>query len=489
MFLRSGYVLIVCVLVKSGFCILLEGIFLKRWTFLSLGRHVLRDIRLDVLRQHVLRDIRLDVLRQHVLRDIRLDVLRQHVLRDIRLDVLRQHVLRDIRLDVLRQHVLRDIRDVLQNENCNFRKGPGTRCEKNGACSRISTRKFVWTAFFANKFFVSRSDFREVNPVVQLVQNGDSVGSFRSTGFASIFFAIDIWTSVMFSWSTFGLWWVACRMAFWTWCSSRRPSIQFELAMDLILRLRVWKSRAPTLLRRCHRFHERAVGEERSAKIFHRHRTRNHPKELIPHSASYEARLPDRPVKTSHTTCRHCHDQQSDRTETSIFCLQNDVTVRRTVTTFVCPQTQFHENLHTNFALQNLPIRLDVLRQHVLRDIRLDVLRQHVLRNATLLNSLDNCDTRWGKDLTHFSPTCQTLQKLTSTSDFCFWSSVAAKIVTWEALVDWSVFFFCQVAKMILSTGPHTRLVQAMAASSDLRRPLRWWKPRAGEWKECFSDD
>ena len=37
-------------------------------------------------------------------------------------------------------------------------------------------------------FFVSRSDFREVNPVVQPVKNGDSVGSFRSTGFASIFF-------------------------------------------------------------------------------------------------------------------------------------------------------------------------------------------------------------------------------------------------------------------------------------------------------------
>ena len=116
------------------------------------------------------------------------------------------------------------------------------------------------------------------------------------------------------------------------------------------------KSSAPTLLRRCHRLHERAVGEERSAKIFHHHRTRNHPKELIPNSANYEARFPDRPVKTSHSTCRHCHDQQSDRTETSIFCLQNDATVRRTVTTFVCPQTQFHENLHTNFALQNLPI-------------------------------------------------------------------------------------------------------------------------------------
>ena len=35
---------------------------------------------------------------------------------------------------------------------------------------------------------------------------------------------------------------VACRMAFWTWCSSRRPSIQFELAMDLILLLRVGRA-------------------------------------------------------------------------------------------------------------------------------------------------------------------------------------------------------------------------------------------------------
>ena len=58
----------------------------------------------------------------------------------------------------------------------------------------------------------------------------------------AFFFTIEIWTSVMFSWSTFGLWWVACRMAFWTWCSSRRSSIQFELAMDLILRLRVGRA-------------------------------------------------------------------------------------------------------------------------------------------------------------------------------------------------------------------------------------------------------
>ena len=35
--------------------------------------------------------------------------------------------------------------------------------------------------------------------------------------------------------------------------------------------------------------------------------------------------------------------QQSDRTET----FENDATVRRIVTTFVWPQTQFHENLQT----------------------------------------------------------------------------------------------------------------------------------------------
>ena len=46
----------------------------------------------------------------------------------------------------------------------------------------------------------------------------------------------------MFSWSSFGLRWVACRMAFWTWCSSRRESIQFELAIDLILPLRVGRA-------------------------------------------------------------------------------------------------------------------------------------------------------------------------------------------------------------------------------------------------------
>ena len=43
--------------------------------------------------------------------------------------------------------------------------------------------------------------------------------------------------------------------------------------------------------------------------------------------------------------CIRLHEQQSDRTET--FDLQNDATVRRIVTTFVWPQTQFHENLQT----------------------------------------------------------------------------------------------------------------------------------------------
>ena len=173
-----------------------------------------------------------------------------------------------------------DSRDVLQNENCNFRKGPGTRCEKIGACSRISTRKFVWTAFFANKIFVSRSDFREVNPVVQLVQNGGSVGSFRSTGFASIFFfcnrdldfgvvqLINIWTLVS------GM----CRMAFWTCCSSRRQSSQFELAMDLILRLRIGRAAHQLFFVDVTVFmREQSEKTRRSAKILHHNRTRNNP--------------------------------------------------------------------------------------------------------------------------------------------------------------------------------------------------------------------
>ena len=55
MFLTSGYVLIVCILVKSDFLHTFKWDFSqKSWTFLSLGWHVLRDFRLDVFRQHVL---------------------------------------------------------------------------------------------------------------------------------------------------------------------------------------------------------------------------------------------------------------------------------------------------------------------------------------------------------------------------------------------------------------------------------------------------
>ena len=77
--------------------------------------------------------------------------------------------------------------------------------------------------------------------------------------------------------------------------------------MDLILRFADRKSSASTLLRRCHRLHEKAVGEERSAKIFHHNPTRNHPKQLIPNSANYEARLTDR--SRLHTPCAaRAHD-------------------------------------------------------------------------------------------------------------------------------------------------------------------------------------
>ena len=41
---------------NRAFYILCKGIFLKSLTFLSLGKHVLNDFRLDVFRQHVLRN-------------------------------------------------------------------------------------------------------------------------------------------------------------------------------------------------------------------------------------------------------------------------------------------------------------------------------------------------------------------------------------------------------------------------------------------------
>ena len=54
MFLTSGYVLIVRVLVKSDFLhTFRSGFSPKSCTFLRLGWHVLRDFRLDVLRQHL----------------------------------------------------------------------------------------------------------------------------------------------------------------------------------------------------------------------------------------------------------------------------------------------------------------------------------------------------------------------------------------------------------------------------------------------------
>ena len=59
MFLTSGYVLIMCVVVILGFIYTFRSDFSKmKLTFLVLGCHVLqvRDFRRDVLRQRVLRD-------------------------------------------------------------------------------------------------------------------------------------------------------------------------------------------------------------------------------------------------------------------------------------------------------------------------------------------------------------------------------------------------------------------------------------------------
>ena len=173
-----------------------------------------------------------------------------------------------------------------------------------------------------------------MNPVVRLVQKSGSVGSLRVNVFVSIFFRIEIRTSVMFSWSwstIAGLWWMACKMVyFFTCCSSRRQSIHFDLAMNLFLRFADRKSSAPSLLRRSHRLHGRTVGEERSGKSSTATQEENT-------QSSWS-----QTVQTTRlvTTCSQSPwYQQSDRTETSSFDSQNDATARRTVTTFVWPQT------------------------------------------------------------------------------------------------------------------------------------------------------
>ena len=79
-----------------------------------------------------------------------------------------------------------------------FLKGPGTRCEKNGACSRISTRKFVWTAFFANKF--SFRDWTFVRLIQWLSWFRTVVRLVLSVQLdLPAFFPIEIWTSVICS--------------------------------------------------------------------------------------------------------------------------------------------------------------------------------------------------------------------------------------------------------------------------------------------------
>ena len=214
-------------------------------------------------------------------------------------------------------------RDVLQNENCNFRISLGTRCEKNGACSRISTRKFVWTAFFANKFFVSRSNFREVNPVVQLVQSSGSVAWFTPFKWIckQFFFRIEMWTSVMFSWSTFaGLWWAACRMVFWTFKGSKNHPATANLLLQQYIAVDSFRSGNGLHFAFCGQEEQRtnspsSMSPSSWAKIFHHNPTTNHPKQLITNSANYEATEVDRLVKTSHTICSQSpwHKQSANR--------------------------------------------------------------------------------------------------------------------------------------------------------------------------------
>ena len=166
----------------------------------------------------------------------------------------------------------------------------------------------------------------------------------------------------MFSWSTFGPWWVACRMAFWTWCSSRRPLVRTGNGLDFAF---FWTWFCVCGLEEQCTNSSSSVSPSSWESSRRREKCENLPP---PPNKKPPQRADPKQCKLRGWVARQTGQNfthhlppgpwstQSDRRETSIFCLQNDATVRRTVTTFVCPQTQFHENLHTNFALQNLPI-------------------------------------------------------------------------------------------------------------------------------------
>ena len=235
----------------------------------------------------------------------------------------------------------------MQNENCNFRKGPGTRCEKmahvreyphESSCGRPSSR----TNFsFRDRTFVRWIQwFSWFRTVVQLVL---SVQLYLP----AFFFTIEIWTSVMFSWSTFGLWWVACRMAQFFFepgatVDGHRFSSNWQWTWFCVCGLEEQRTNSSSSM---------------SPSSWESSRRREKCENLPPppnkkppqRADSKQCKLRGEVARqtgqnfTHHLPPLPWSTVRSKRT----FCLQNDATVRRIVTTFMCPQTQFHENLHT----------------------------------------------------------------------------------------------------------------------------------------------
>ena len=203
-------------------------------------------------------------------------------------------------------------------------------CPHESSCRQPS----LWTKFsFRDRTFVRRIEwfswFRAVVRLVLSIQLD-----------LPAFFCIEIWTSVMFSWSTFKLWWVACMCAEWLFepvaaVDGNRFSSNLQWTWFCVCGLEDQRTNSSSSM---------------SPSSWESSRRR----EKCENPPSQPNKLPNsnRLVRTSHTIFRQgqWHDQQSDRTETAIFCLQNDAMVRRTVTTFVWPQTQFHENLHIRIS-------------------------------------------------------------------------------------------------------------------------------------------
>ena len=180
----------------------------------------------------------------------------------------------------------------MQNENCNFRISPGTRCEKmahvreyphESSCGRPSSR----TNFsFRDRTFVRWIQwfgwFRAVAQLVHSIQMDLQAFFFR-----------------------FGLRWCQLIDVCWTLVSGMQDGF-FEpvAAVDGNRFISIWQWTWFCVLRVGRAVHQlsfvdvtvfiRKQSEKREVRNFSTTTQQDHPKQLIPNSANYEARLTDR---------------------------------------------------------------------------------------------------------------------------------------------------------------------------------------------------